>query len=188
MAPPAPAKRPLDRLPQQAPWGRVGKALEGWVLGSQEEGEDGGGARAQGVADHNQAVVFGSAALGTESSPESPALLPAKLTPGRQRALPRVLGSPLCCVGQRKSQARHPWSNFLERLFNKLLLILQNLAQRRSLLLGEALPDFPGEANSLQDIASVHGIVAVVQSVKLCLTLCNPMDCCPPGSSVHGVS
>ena len=23
---------------------------------------------------------------------------------------------------------------------------------------------------------------------KLCLTLCNPMDCSPPGSSVHGIS
>ena len=25
-------------------------------------------------------------------------------------------------------------------------------------------------------------------SCKLCLTLCNPMDCSPPGSSVHGIS
>ena len=23
---------------------------------------------------------------------------------------------------------------------------------------------------------------------QLCLTLCNPMDCSPPGSSVHGIS
>ena len=23
--------------------------------------------------------------------------------------------------------------------------------------------------------------------LQLCLTLCNPMDCCPPGSSVHGI-
>ena len=22
---------------------------------------------------------------------------------------------------------------------------------------------------------------------QLCLTLCNPMDCCPPGSSIHGL-
>ena len=27
--------------------------------------------------------------------------------------------------------------------------------------------------------------VSVTQS---CLTLCNPMDCSPPGSSVHGIS
>ena len=25
------------------------------------------------------------------------------------------------------------------------------------------------------------------KSLQLCLTLCNPMDCSPPGSSVHGV-
>ena len=25
------------------------------------------------------------------------------------------------------------------------------------------------------------------QSLKLCLTLCDPMDCSPPGSSVHGI-
>ena len=25
------------------------------------------------------------------------------------------------------------------------------------------------------------------QSLQSCLTLCNPMDCSPPGSSVHGV-
>ena len=75
-APPAPAKSgALDCLPQQAPWGGVSKTLEGWVLGSQEEGEDGGSACAQGVAHHNQTVVFGSAALGAERSPEMPDLL-----------------------------------------------------------------------------------------------------------------
>ena len=25
------------------------------------------------------------------------------------------------------------------------------------------------------------------KSFQLCLTLCNPMDCSPPGSSVHGI-
>ena len=30
--------------------------------------------------------------------------------------------------------------------------------------------------------------VVVVQSLSQCLTLCNPMDCSPPGSSVHGIS
>ena len=25
------------------------------------------------------------------------------------------------------------------------------------------------------------------KSLRLCLTLCNPMDCSPPGSSVHGI-
>ena len=31
-------------------------------------------------------------------------------------------------------------------------------------------------------ITCVHG-----KSLQLCLTLCNPMDCSPPGSSVHGI-
>ena len=25
------------------------------------------------------------------------------------------------------------------------------------------------------------------QSIQSCLTLCDPTDCCPPGSSVHGM-
>ena len=31
-------------------------------------------------------------------------------------------------------------------------------------------------------------MVVVVLVAKLCLTLCDPMDCSPPGSSVHGIS
>ena len=27
--------------------------------------------------------------------------------------------------------------------------------------------------------------IAIAKSLQLCLTLCNPMDCSPPGSSVH---
>ena len=30
-------------------------------------------------------------------------------------------------------------------------------------------------------------LVLCAQSLQLCLTLCDPMDCCPPGSSVHGI-
>ena len=29
--------------------------------------------------------------------------------------------------------------------------------------------------------------VVVVLVAQLCLTLCDPMDCSPPGSSVHGI-
>ena len=29
--------------------------------------------------------------------------------------------------------------------------------------------------------------VCVCKSMQLCLTLCDPMDCSPPGSSVHGI-
>ena len=31
-------------------------------------------------------------------------------------------------------------------------------------------------------------ICACAQSLQLCLTLCDPMDCSPPGSPVHGIS
>ena len=30
-------------------------------------------------------------------------------------------------------------------------------------------------------------LVCSVQSLQFCLTLCNPMDCRPPGSSAHGI-
>ena len=39
----------------------------------------------------------------------------------------------------------------------------------------------------LQDI--VNELCVCVRSVaQLCLTLCDPMDCSPPGSTVHGIS
>ena len=31
-------------------------------------------------------------------------------------------------------------------------------------------------------------ILACAQSLRSCLPLCNPRDCSPPGSSVHGIS
>ena len=33
-----------------------------------------------------------------------------------------------------------------------------------------------------------HSLMHVCAHAQLCLTLCNPMDCSPPGSSVHGIS
>ena len=33
-----------------------------------------------------------------------------------------------------------------------------------------------------------HTHICVCLAIQLCLTLCNPMDCSPPGSSVHGNS
>ena len=35
--------------------------------------------------------------------------------------------------------------------------------------------------------ASFHGFNEKKKSLQLCLTLCDPTDCSPPGSSVHGV-
>ena len=31
------------------------------------------------------------------------------------------------------------------------------------------------------------GAAAAAKSLQSCLTLCDPMDCSPPGSSVHGI-
>ena len=36
----------------------------------------------------------------------------------------------------------------------------------------------------LSDLGSPRGILLITQS---CLTLCDPKDCSPPGSSVHGI-
>ena len=33
-----------------------------------------------------------------------------------------------------------------------------------------------------------HSLMHVCAHAQLCLTLCNPMDCSPPGSSVRGIS
>ena len=30
-------------------------------------------------------------------------------------------------------------------------------------------------------------VTAAAKSLQLCLTLCNPMDCSLPGSSIHGI-
>ena len=38
---------------------------------------------------------------------------------------------------------------------------------------------------ALQCCASICAVLCLV--VQSCLTLCNPMDCSPPGSSVHGI-
>ena len=34
---------------------------------------------------------------------------------------------------------------------------------------------------------AVKGLKVKVLVTQLCLTLCDPMDCSPPGSSVHGI-
>ena len=34
---------------------------------------------------------------------------------------------------------------------------------------------------------AIVSFISKVLVAQLCLTLCNPMDCSPPGSSVHGI-
>ena len=36
-------------------------------------------------------------------------------------------------------------------------------------------------------LQSVKLLARTLKSLQSCLTLCNPMDCSPPGSSVHGI-
>ena len=43
-------------------------------------------------------------------------------------------------------------------------------------------------SNSCADLASGRGFECMLSHLRLkCSTLCNPMDCSPPGSSVHGI-
>ena len=66
-----------------------------------------------------------------------------------------------------------PWISF--DFINYLML--ESLDLRLSGLLKNA---FPGP--KLYIFLSVLSVVP-----QLCPTLCNPMDCSPPGSSVHGI-
>ena len=46
----------------------------------------------------------------------------------------------------------------------------------------------PGLTNKIQDAHAIFGSMCVhAQSLQSCLTLCDPMDCRPPGSSVRGI-
>ena len=38
-----------------------------------------------------------------------------------------------------------------------------------------------------QLVISITGHACCARLLQLCLTLCDPMACCPPGSSVHGI-
>ena len=56
--------------------------------------------------------------------------------------------------------------------------------------LGLSLLLFPSKDSRLKEVLRVQGlsqIGAVCLVTKLCLTLCNPRDLSPPGSSVHGI-
>ena len=43
------------------------------------------------------------------------------------------------------------------------------------------------EVNLLLEVRVFEYACTHAKSLQLCLTLCNPMDCSPPGSSVHGI-
>ena len=51
---------------------------------------------------------------------------------------------------------------------------------------GKVLPArLPGKSLNLRFVSRFVNHYCLV--TKLCLTLCDPMDCSPPGSSVHGI-
>ena len=41
--------------------------------------------------------------------------------------------------------------------------------------------------NTCSCFSCTSNVCMSAKSLQLCLTLCNPMDCSPPGSSVHGI-
>ena len=45
----------------------------------------------------------------------------------------------------------------------------------------------PGTLYALQSCPSPQHVCVRVLAAQLCPTLCDPMDCSPPGSSVHGI-
>ena len=45
---------------------------------------------------------------------------------------------------------------------------------------------FKNQVNHLPTLCNIFTLYRLV--ITSCLTLCNPMDCSPPGSSVHGSS
>ena len=50
----------------------------------------------------------------------------------------------------------------------------------------EAVQCVGGREQKLDELFKGSSLEVLV--TQLCLTLCNPMDCSPPGSSVHGIS
>ena len=50
--------------------------------------------------------------------------------------------------------------------------------------------NMPANAGDIRDVGSILGsgrFPGVVKVTQSCRTLCDPMDCSPPGSSVHGI-
>ena len=65
------------------------------------------------------------------------------------------------------------------------------LAEKPRLGKGSIYPSpqyqLPCHRSSPTSITTQVGVAAVVKSLQLCPTLCDPMDCSLPGFSVHGI-
>ena len=44
-----------------------------------------------------------------------------------------------------------------------------------------------GDENRKRSESCDNGLLTCAQSFQSCLTLCDPMDCSPPGASVHRI-
>ena len=121
------------------------------------------------------------------------------------------MASPLDCISESPEQLKkkksfpetrsHPHSPLLpatSHLFplqtpTSILSSVEDSSEqeREQLLLGQRapcpfiLPDAPQLWE--QGKMVIQGCVRVAKSLQLCPTLCDPMDCHPPGSSVHGI-
>ena len=51
-----------------------------------------------------------------------------------------------------------------------------------------AVPALAGRIFTAESLGKVSTLSAAAKSLQSCPTLCDPMDCSPPGSSVHGFS
>ena len=64
--------------------------------------------------------------------------------------------------------------------------ILEYFKPKRNLYLLAITAYFP-QSHQPQEITSLLSVTMKVLVAQSCLTLCDPMDCSPPGSAVHGI-
>ena len=80
------------------------------------------------------------------------------------------------------------------RLSNRIPLGIHSTSWSGSMLYWLGLVGKPASLVTFWDVKMWNNnklrlwVAVVVLVAKLCLTLCNPMDCSPPGSSLHGIS
>ena len=77
---------------------------------------------------------------------------------------------------------------FLDICFNFSKCHNKPLVESLLLTRDQALSLWSGSADSKTlDYQRTNLVAVVAKSLQLCPTLCNPMDCSLPGSSVHGI-
>ena len=71
----------------------------------------------------------------------------------------------------------------------KLVVVKQEMARVNINILGVSVPNGWECVNLIQMtiISTIVSKMKLLSCAQLCLTLCKPMDCSLPGSSVHGI-